>query len=98
MCQAKALREEVQCYASHDAGSYGKHTTVDDVSRSGVAFTSDLEPQRSNAGPQWLADTAKKRAPEHSFPSIVDGKVQWKRHCEALGDVMNKERHEDREA
>lgn len=89
MSQAKAFREQLQSYACHNARSDGEHASIDNITWSCVASPGDLEPQSGDAGSEWLADASEKGAPEHGFPAAVDGEVEWERHGEAFGDVVD---------
>ncbi len=98
MVQAEALHEQLQSDARHDPGRAGKHASVRGVVDVDVGTVRNLEPENGHRSSARLAEPAEERRPHEGFETAAESHVQGQSHGEALGDVVNKERHEHVEA
>ena len=99
MRHRQTLLEQRQRHTRHDARRDREHASVHPLARCPHACApSDLEPQRRHACAKRLADATEQGAPEHGFPAGANGEIERERHCEAFGDVVDEEGHEDGEA
>ena len=96
--ELQAFSKKLQSNTGHDASSDSKHATISTLADCNIFLTGDLEDECCDTGTQRLTDATEKRCPEHSLQAVVDSKVKRKGEDETIGDVVDKQSEEDREA
>lgn len=98
MRQFQTLRKQLQPHTRHDPRRNGKHGSISTFARRPIALSRHVEPHGRHTGPERLRESAEDKRNHHGLETVIDGEIQWERHGEPFGDVVDEEGDEDGDA